>query len=186
MELIEKNGIEYQFVADYLTEVAADVTADDADASDADYAGLMPEGGVEITRVYREMVFYYQLKHEYTAYDASGAVNYTATGTWAVMATHNRRHTIQSPDTYEHGGYTFQRVSEAEQTGDLTGTTQEAPYVFTVYYEVREEAPIPTPTVPAAPPQTGDEGAGHWLLSLILSGAGLMLLMTASRRRQRG
>ena len=198
VELIEKDGREYQFVTDYLTENAGEMAtaADDTEATDEDYTGLMPEGGVEITRVYREMVFYYQLKHEYTAYDASGAVKYTATDTWAVMATYNRRHTIQSPDTYEHGGYTFQRVSEAEQTGDLTGTTQDAPYVFTVYYEVRESEPEATPTpnpgggvpgvtMPPAPPQTGDEGPALWLMCLILSGMSLILLMTASRRRQR-
>ena len=141
--------------------------------------------------MYRVVSYYYQLKHVYTAYDASGAEVYSGSDIWPVMATLNREHTIQSPDTYDHGGYTFQRISDAEQTADLTGTTETAPYVFTVYYEVREEAPEATPvpgpgtTVPSAPPQTGDEGPALWMLCLILSGAGLMLLMTASRK-QRG
>ncbi len=204
VESIEKDGKEYRFVADYLTESAGEIAtvADDAEASDEDYAGTMPEGGVEITRVYREVAYYYQLRHEYTAYDAGGAVVYTAADTWPVMSTFNRIHTIQSPDTYDHAGQTYLRVSEGEQTGDLSGTAQDAPYVFVVYYELREDAPegtptptptptpapVPTPgaTLPPAPPQTGDEGPALWLMTLILSGAGLMLLMAASRRRQRG
>ena len=287
LETLTKDGQEYRFVADYLKGLITVFAADETEAEDTDYAGLMPEGGVEITRVYREVVYHYQLVHEYAAYDANGTAVYTARDMWDVMTTRNKIHTIQSPDTYEHGGYTFLRVGEAARTGDLTGTTPSAPYVFTVRYEVREEAqenvptPTPTPTPvpgatatptpspdatpepsatpepgtspepsttpapgtspdpgaspapgaspepsttpapgtspepsttpepdatpnatpeptptpgiippgttpPPAPPQTGDAGVDHWLVCLILSGTGLILLLTANRRRQHG
>ena len=171
---------------------------------DVDYIGQMPAGGVEIIRVYKldKVACYYQVKKVFTGYDAEGAVVYSAMEESAVTETGNLSETITLPETSNHSGYGFRLVSDAVMTGDLTGSTKEAPYVFVAYYEVRQEdEPVPGTQLPpgltppskpdsssgsatgaeSLPPSTGDAGVAHWAVLMVLAAAGL-LMMFAKRK----
>jgi hypothetical protein len=166
----------------------------------------MPPGGIEITRVYRldKVTYYYQQKNVYTAYDVDGNVVHSATDELPVTASEEAGMTIELPETCEHNGYGFRRVSEGTMTADLTGTAPDKPYVFIAYYEFRQgdepvpdtelppgiTAPVePQPTVTAPveslPPRTGDGGVALWQWLMVLASAGLVLLLAAQRKARR-
>jgi len=63
-------------------------------------------------------------------------------------------------------------------TADLTGTTENAPYVFVVSYEFRE---LPLQDVL---PETGDRGTGMWIALMAAASAAMAMLIAPPRRRK--
>ena len=199
-------GSEYAFDHHYQMRAPVRSVGSLTFVEDVDYSGAMPAGGIEITRVYRldKVTYYYQQKNVYTAYDADGNVLYSATDEQPVTASQESGVTIALPESCEHNGYGFWRVSEETMTADLTDTAPDKPYVFVAYYEFRQgdepvpdtqlppgitvpEKPQPAVTAPveSLPPRTGDEGVALWQWLMVLAGAGLALLLAAQRKVRR-
>jgi hypothetical protein len=183
---ITKDGSEYIFDHDYQDILASDIERM-ARGESVSYKAEMPADGVLIVRVYKqvEITYYYQVKYVFTAYDPDGNITYSGMEQEPVAASDVDTMTISAPDTYMHQEQMFTRNGEAEQTADLTGSTEERPYVFVVNYEIHEEkAPVQEEEITTLPPQTGDDGVGMWLVLMLLATAGMVLLMAKEHKRQ--
>ena len=65
-------------------------------------------------------------------------------------------------------------------TADLTGTSEDAPYVFVIEYEFTEK---PDPALVNLP-KTGDRGIGRWIALMAVAFASMAMLIAPPRRRK--
>lgn len=152
--------------------------------------------------------YYYRVDYVYTGYGSDGTKIYSDGTTGSVQNTGMNAYSFTAADTADHGGYDFSLAGDPNMSASLTGTSRNAPHVFTVYYEftelVNNETPLgetpgtgiaSTPGQPAGTdisengvplsdanvPATGDSLMSY-IMAAAVSGLGLVWLALSRKK----